>query len=221
MEAIKIDSFESFHHQVQEYNANTDIYRGVTNKDYDLVPKIGRIPLLPRRIRSREENRIFRLFKGRALPYIEFMPRNDWDWLATAQHHGLPTRLLDWTRNPLVALYFAVEHESSHGCAVYVLKDQKVIPLLNHPKPFEYGKFGKFVPDRITRRIIAQIGVFTIHPEPEEAFVSDEIDKLIIPNRQRRKIKQILDIYGINRASLFPDMDGLAAHITWQRTALY
>jgi type I restriction enzyme M protein len=176
---------------------------------------------MPKRPREKEEGRIFRRFKERALPHLEFMPRNDWDWLAIAQHHGLPTRLLDWSKNPLVALYFAVEHESQEDCGVYVLKGYKVLSTRNNPNPFKYQTVGKFIPDRITKRITAQLGVFTIHPEIETPFVSDDIEKLIIPNTLRRELKQTLDMYGINRASLFPDLDGLANHITWQRTALY
>ena len=221
MKEIKLESFEAFHQQVQSYNKEADIYRGVTNKDYQLVPKIGRIPLRPRQSRQLEEGRIFRRFKERALPYLEFMPRNDWDWLAIAQHHGLPTRLLDWTRNPLAALYFAVEHASIHDSAIYVLRGYKVISPKIHPDPFKYQKVRKFVPDRITPRISAQIGVFTIHPEPEKPFLSDSLEKLIIPNRIRRRLKQIVDTYGVNRATLFPDLDGLAHHITWQRTGVY
>ena len=221
MNEIMVDSFETFHRQVQSYNKESDIYRGVTNKDYELIPKIGRVRLRPSQSRKREEGRIFRRFKERALPYPQFMPRNDWDWLALAQHHGLPTRLLDWTRNPLTALYFAVEHKSDSDCAIYVLKGYEVLSTRLHPDPFKYREVGKFVPDRITSRITAQLGVFTIHPEPEKAFSSGKLEKLIIPNKIRRKLKKMLDTYGVNRATLFPDLDGLAIHITYQRTATY
>lgn len=51
--------------------------------------------------------RMLRDFKQLARPFLEQQPSNDFEWMFIAQHHGLPTRLLDWSTNALVALYFA------------------------------------------------------------------------------------------------------------------
>jgi type I restriction enzyme M protein len=217
----EIKSFEDFHNLIAKNSRERDIYRGVSNKDYQLIPKIGRTSMKKGVTMGVAEGRILRRFKERSLPHLEFTPRTDWDWLALAQHHGLPTRLLDWSRNPLVALYFAVESETDYDSAVYVLKGFGVLSCRIHPDPLKYSKVGKFVPDRITPRITAQVGVFTIHPEPGIPFLCKSIQKLIVPQRLKRKLKGMLDTYGINRASLFPDLDGLAIHITYQVTGVY
>jgi|WetSurMetagenome_2_1015567.scaffolds.fasta_scaffold258095_2 hypothetical protein len=221
LEELEINSFESFHKTITKNSREKDIYRGVSNKNYQLIPKIGRVPMRKGVTRILAEGRVLRRFKERALPYLDFTPRTDWDWLALAQHHGLPTRLLDWTRNPLVAMYFAVEDDNEYDAAVYVLRGYGVLSTKVHPDPFKYSTVGKFVPDRITPRITSQLGVFTIHPKPDVPFSRNNIQKLIIPNSLRRSFKGILDTYGINRASLFPGLDGLATHIAYQVTGVY
>jgi hypothetical protein len=217
MQETIITSFEEFHQAVQGQSARSTIFRGVKNREYVLIPQIGRLFAGRPDIRQVEERKMFLLFKERSWPYLEFQPRNDWDWLALAQHHGLPTRLLDWTHNSLVALFFAIEYEDQGDAAVYVLKDQEMLSISLESDPFEYPKVAKCIPDWIMPRIISQLGVFTIHPHAEEVFSPDNLDKLTIPRRIHRELKKILDGYGINRATLFADLDGLASYIAWER----
>jgi hypothetical protein len=219
------ESFDDLHKWVEGFGGKTMIYRGVRDHEYELVPKVGRYTKfrdLKAHELEKQEQFMLKLFKDWALPYLDFLPRDEWEWLAIAQHHGLPTRLLDWTRNPLVAAYFAVEKQHKGDSAVYAYHRATHIGTQKHPDPFVMDKVGRFIPPHVTRRIAAQEGVFTIHPNPTEAFRSPEnISRLIIRNKFRKPLKEILYTYGIHRASMFPDLDGLAAHIEWLRTDKY
>lgn len=141
MSEILLASFEDFTSAVRDYDGEYAVYRGVKHKDYDLRPRVGRIVLSDDKKLIEEEKRLLRWFRDRSVPYVN-ISTNDWetwDWLVLAQHHGLPTRLLDWTRNPLVAAYFAVEKEhlphelSNHSedSAVYVIKRKDIEVISN------------------------------------------------------------------------------------------
>ena len=216
MKEIEVNSFNEFHEIIENYDARTVIYRGVKSARYPLMPKIGRI-VPPASARSREANEqeILRLFKEKALPYLDFIPNSDWDWLALGQQHGLPTRLLDWTGNPLVACYFAVEEESEDDSVIYAYRKKSYILVDKYPNPFRYNKVGKFIPRHLSPRITTQGGLFTVHPNPYEPFESRDMEKIIIPNKIRSRLKKTLNKYGVDRFSLFPGLDGLSAYIEW------
>jgi len=216
MKEIRLRTFVELHEIIENYDARTVIYRGMKSAKFPLIPKIGRL-LPPLAFPSKEgnEKEILRLFKEKAFPYLDFTPATDWDWLAIGQQHGLPTRLLDWTANPLVACFFAVEEPSEDDGVIYAYQNKSYIDVEKHSDPFRYNKVGKFIPKHLTPRITTQGGLFTIHPDPYEPFESNDMEKIILPNEIRSSLKKTLNKYGVDRFALFPSLDGLATYIEW------
>lgn len=216
MQEVRIQDFTGFHEAIEKYDARTVIYRGMKSVQYPLMPKIGRITPPDSQV-SREENEqeILRLFKERAFQYLDFTPASDWDWLAIGQQYGLPTRLLDWTDNPLVACFFAVEESGEDDAVIHAYHNESYIEAEEHPDPFKYREVGKFIPRHLTQRITTQGGLFTIHPDPHIPFESEDMDRIIIPNALRLGFRKTVNKYGVNWFSLFPSLDGLASHIEW------
>jgi hypothetical protein len=143
--------------------------------------------------------------------------------LFLAQHHGVPTRLLDWTTNPLVAAYFAVECANlSTDAAIYAVpipEKGKLIALVADFDPFKAEKIVAIRPPHSTPRVLAQSSIFTLHPNPEEASEPEGLVKAVIPRSACARMKLILDHLGVSRGTLFPGLDGIAADIAWQLNA--
>jgi hypothetical protein len=92
------------------------LFRGQQRQHYALLPRIargGQEDILEM------ERFMLADLKREAIPYLQIMPENDWEWLAVAQQHGMATRLLDWTWNSLGALWFAVNEPPEKGPMVW------------------------------------------------------------------------------------------------------
>ncbi|MEA2002076.1 MAG: FRG domain-containing protein [Actinomycetota bacterium] len=215
MHDVVIRSFADAHEIVAGFRDKAMVYRGVRSVDYELVPKIGRFARFSPEQLEKKERLMFKKFKQRGRPWLGTDSGDDWDLLALAQHHGLPTRLLDWTRNPLVALYFAVANDHDGDSLLYAFHSTRNINRERDPDPFKRDRVGKFVPDHVTPRITAQAGLFTIHPRPSNVFRSSKIQRFVVSGESRFALKMNLYRYGINQATLFPGLDGLAAQIQW------
>ncbi|WP_019602884.1 FRG domain-containing protein [Teredinibacter turnerae] len=227
MQEIEINSFSDLHIAVQSLDPRFAIFRGVKSSEYPLIPSIGRVTLREGEQLDKVESRILKTFKERSVPFLEFEPKNEWEWLAVAQHHGLPTRLLDWTRNPLVGAYFSVQKEHNGDSAIYVIpRDSVTADQTTWESPLDLnldtnGRETRYIPSHVTNRIVAQSGLFTVHSNPREPLDSVGLYRLIIPNKYRAELKRELYKYGVNEAALFPGLDGLSNHIAWMNTKCY
>lgn len=236
MEGYKTFSVSSF----REYqNIILDIpddqfilYRG-QSQDKTLLPKIARYNLPDA---ERIEREMLADFQRRSVHLIDYQPANSWDWLALAQHHGMATRLLDWTENPLIALWFSMSPQFDMTVSEFLpvpaysvvwgfnVPGEDIINSTEDRDPFSGGGNKVFKPNHITKRISAQFGWFTIHKaSPAKRFVPfehnkdyrDRLFKIRIESSCFAECRRRLHNFGINSASMYPDIDGLAKHVEW------
>lgn len=195
------------------------LFRGVADRDKHLLtPKIGRNPP---RYDLGVERVLFRNFRRRARQFVEASALSDWDLLALGQHHGLPTRLLDWSTNPLVAAFFAVSSGHDDKVArVYAYQADDIVDGEIDTDPFAIRKVKVFIPSAVAARIVAQRGVFTVHPEPTIAMPPTGGTKgshcFDIEAAERRYFERRLFGLAVDPSVIGADLDGLCKALNWQ-----
>jgi hypothetical protein len=199
------------------------LFRGHADRAWPLWPSLCRIVPIADTIRGAEQALIAD-FKRHAMPYLRRAPRNDWQWLALAQHYGIPTRLLDWSSNPLAALFFAVAEPANTDSVVWCFRFRRPSKT-DRVNPFDIAEVHVFRPQHYSSRITNQSGFFTAHPIPLRPFwarddAGEELREIVIPVATRVRIRSELNRMGVNYASLFPDLSGIARHILWVNTVL-
>ena len=179
------------------------------------------------------------------------IPEHVIEWLALMQHHGAPTRLLDFSKSPFVAAFFAYEQCSQHPghqIAIWAMnisflkvKSQEILYSLF---PHDQGQdrngiredlFEKIFfrndcsivfpvePFRMNRRYSLQQSIFVRTGKGAEpfmkqiAFLGDDLEraliKMVLPAAEQKEVLRDLQRMNLNRASLFPDLDGYAASL--------
>ncbi|HEX2954735.1 MAG TPA: FRG domain-containing protein [Bacillota bacterium] len=177
-------------------------FRGQVRTTFPLLPSIGR----PDTINPTMEDAYLSKFESLVIPYVQQLPAfplpggvpTYWSWLVMMQHYGVPTRLLDWSRYALAALWFATNPEDRSirpeeiDAAVWILNPTKLdqafnfnpnlkpgyIPNMEEPGfTLQFGPRSQVLPNFKPAAAIApvnnpniqaQSGTFTVFPRKKE-----------------------------------------------------
>lgn len=185
-------------------------------------------------LKDREES-AYRTFISQGHTYLK--GERDWELLFIMQHHGLKTRLLDWTPSLMTALYFATINPVSP--VLWLLVPSKLNyynlgqeSLFSLPFPSKYEDFifkreKEFVtaavqPIRNSARQIIQQGMFTIQGDSDvplemewggQIVEDGHLKKIPIPRDLVEEIHFLLELNNISYSTIYPDLDGLSVDI--------
>ena len=206
------------------------LYRGQQDSAWELVPKLYRLAAQVSHPNVQVlEVMLLINFKEESFPFKTWRSPSDWheDWieLGVAQHHGMATRLLDWTKNPLSALWFAVAPDALHDVdgAVHVLTTNDTdFQMDTTLDPLARDKVEVVLPPPVVQRMRNQTAWFTSHPADKSGrhldipFSSGTLPtRMIIPASAKARVREDLHQLSIDEFRLFYDLDGLCRHLNW------
>lgn len=209
---------EAYLGQVADRHVEKAIFRGHANNNWVLTPAAFRGPI-PTGIREQADLRRWKEVAARFRG-----PSTDLEWLVLAQHYGVPTILLDWSTNPLVALFFATaqavdEDKGSVPGDVHML-DADSFPRAPENRswnPLE-GYFGQ--PYLISAlamndRTLAQDSVMTLHQESTSLPVGVTGSQVFsIPADQKINARAALKMLGVSSDRIFADISVVASEFS-------
>src|SRR5262245_46539855 len=147
-------------------------FRGHADARWSLMSTLDRYldAYIEKRYWVAQEERIKRIFRRKAHLFLSHIPEpgDTFQWLALMQHHGAPTRLLDFTWSPYVAAFFALERSTTEA-AIWAINPQRLVNITARLDEFTEGKrrgpIGLGEPFVMNGRLIAQSGTFIVMKE--------------------------------------------------------
>jgi len=211
------------------------LFRG-QSKDRPLLPSVTRKDANVNT--EKLERWLLGEFRRRLAREPDIAGMDDWDLLIYAQHFGLPTRLLDWSSNPLFALWFACrKSESKDDGQIYALcvTDKWILNTSSESNqcPFDISRTAVLKPNVNNSRVRAQSGWFTAHTYSSFAgrFVDlrdntsitkktddghpGRVVQISVPNARKPDLLKFLDRFGVNEETVYPGPEGTANYLKW------
>ncbi len=215
------------------------VFRGHSDDSYKLLPTLQRDYSKTGQVLEKLENNLYCHFRSLVGPRINF--KSSWETLFAMRHEGIPTRLLDWTENLGTALFFALDsltiqkphiwlldpyklNIKAYGKAVLLNPEEDIKPeyhesyaVLCNDNTINIHEFPIAVyPNRTNDRIFAQRGLFTIHGSNNDSIenlIPEAVERITIPDGLIQPIKKLLQNFGINKYSVYPDLKGLCDYL--------